>query len=87
MVTAPLLSVAFAAKVSTLFVLSMKSPIPAGDTGSADTVTVNGSADPCSTVAVTVLEPSFSETESGVRTSVTIGAASVRHTVTLSPAT
>ena len=87
MVTAPLLSVAFAAKVRTLFVLSMKSPVPAGDTGSADTVTVNGSADPCSTVAVTVLEPPFSEIESGVNTNVTFGAASVRHTLTLSPTT
>ena len=66
MVTVPVLTVAFAAKVRTLLVLSMKSPVPAG--GTVDTVTVNGSADACSTVAVTVLEPPFSEIESGVNT-------------------
>ena len=89
MVTVPVLTVAFAAKVRTLFALIVKSRSWAGDTASADTVTVNSvSVDPCSTVAVTVLEleAPLSEIESGVSTSVTIGAESVRHTMTLSPA-
>ena len=86
-VTVPVLSVAFAAKVRTVFVLTLKSLATAGSTAAADTVTVNGSADPSATVAVTAVDPPFSSIESGVSTSVTGGAASVRHTGTLSSTT
>ena len=87
MVTVPVLWTAFAAKVRTLLALSSKSPAAAGDTASADTATVNAVSTACSTVAVTVLEleEPLSEIESGVSTSVTVGAESVRHTMTLSP--
>ena len=86
-VTVPVLSVAFAAKVRIVFELIRKSSFTAGSSAAADTVTVNASADPSAAVAVTVVVPSFSVIESGVRTSVTGGAASVRHTGTLSPDT
>ena len=87
MVTVPVLVVEFAGNVRILFVLSVKSPATAGETASADTVTVNAESTACSRVAVTVLEleEPLSEIESGVSTSVTTGAVSVRHTMTLSP--
>ncbi len=72
-VTDPVLSVAFAAKLRVVFELSVKSSAAALAPGAADTVTVNGALDAELTVAVTVLLPPFSEIESGVRISVTVG--------------
>ena len=59
-VTVPVLVVAPAATVSTLFALSVKSPSTAGATAAADTVTVVASLEARSRVAVTVLMPPFS---------------------------
>ena len=85
MVTAPLLVVAFAAKLRTVLSLSVKSAATAGDSASADTETSNASGTPCVTVAVTVLTPPSSEIEAGFSTSDTLGAESVTHTLTVSP--
>ena len=69
--TTPVLSVAFAAKLSTWFELSLKSSSVAGSTGSADTVTVKGTGEAGDTVAVTVIHPAFSRGSSLLRCSVT----------------
>ena len=73
-VTAPVLVVEPATIVSSRFVLNSKSPVVAGDTAVADTVTVAASPIALLSAAVTVLTPPFSSTDEGVSTSVTVGA-------------
>ena len=75
-VTVPVLEVLPAAIVSSLFVDIVKSPATAGLTALAETVTVTAALDAPDSVAVTVLDPPFSEIEDGVSTSVTVGAPS-----------
>ena len=75
-VTSPELAVAFAAKVSVVAELSVKSPATAGDTAVAATVTVTATADCRSSTAVTVAIPPFSETDDGDSDSVTCGVSS-----------
>ena len=72
-VTSPVLSVASAAKLRTLFELTVKSAAVAGATGVAATVTVNGVADGSGAVAVTTDSPPFSSIERGVKTNSTLG--------------
>ena len=55
---------------------SMKSPLTAGGTGLAETVTVKASEEASLSIAVTVLLPPFSEIESELRLSVTVGVVS-----------
>ena len=87
MVTVPVLSVALAAKLRVLFVLSVKSLDVAGCTAAAATVTANGVLEALVTDAVTVLTPPLSPIDSGVSFSVTRGEVSIRHTGTRSPTT
>ena len=72
-VTVPVLVVAPAAIDSVLAVERLKSPATAGLTAVAETVTVTAWLDALDNVAVTVLDPPFSEIEDGLRTSVTVG--------------
>ena len=72
-VTVPVLVVEPAAIVSVVFVDKLKSPDTAGLTAVAETVTVTAALDVPDSVAVTVLEPPFSEIEDGLSTSVTVG--------------
>ena len=72
-VTVPLLRVAFAAKLKVV-PSSSKSPATAGDTASANTVTVNACHEAGDAVAVTVPTPPFSLIEPGESDSVTTGA-------------
>ena len=71
-VTVPVLVVDPAAIVS-VDPVSVKSPATAGDTGAADTVTVSARLDSSLSVAVTVLEPPFSEMDDELSTSDTLG--------------
>ena len=71
-VTAPVLFVALAAKLSVV-PASMKSPATAGETADVDTVTVKASDEAGETIAVTVLTPSSSLIICGVSNSVTTG--------------
>ena len=86
-VTVPVLRVAFAAKRSTRFVLSAKSPAVAGATGVAEIVTVKATGGAGDTVAVTVTGCSDSKTRSLLSCSVTSSpggiAAASRFTVTV----
>ena len=75
-VTSPVLSVAFSAKLSVVFELS--STPSAGET---DTSTVNAVAWACGIVAVTVLVPPFSSIEAGVNTSLTRGLVTLSKTI------
>ena len=70
-VTVPVLAVAPAAMVSVLLVESVKSPATAGETAAADTVTVTAALDAADSVAVTVLDPPFSEIDAGDSSRVT----------------
>ena len=72
-VTVPLLAVLPAAIVSVLLADKLKSPDTAGLTALAETVTVTAALDAEDSVAVTVLDPPFSEIEDGLNTSVTVG--------------
>ena len=72
-VTTPVLVVAPAAMVSTLFVLSVKSSATAGEIAVASTVTVVVALDSPLNVAVTVLTPPLSLMDDGVKTNVTLG--------------
>ena len=74
--TVPVLVVSPAAIVSVVPVC-VKSPDTAGDSAEAVTITVTSSLDLRFSVAVTVLEPPFSEISSGARTRVTVGVASL----------
>ena len=73
MVTVPVLTVAFAAKLSTRLALRVKSAATADAFAAAATVTVYGSGDATDAVAVTVLTPLFSEMEAGSSFSVSVG--------------
>ena len=75
-VTSPVLAVAFAAKVSVVAALSVKSPAVAGGTAAAATVTVTATDDCRSSTAVTVDTPPFSVIGDGVSTSDACGASS-----------
>ena len=72
-VTVPVLAVLPAAIVSVVLVDKLKSPDTAGLTALAETVTVTAALDAEDSVAVTVLDPPFSEIEDGLNTSVTVG--------------
>ena len=75
-VTSPVLTVAFAAKVSVVAALSVKSPADAFAPAAAATVTVTAADDCRSSTAVTVATPPFSEIGDGDGTSVTCGVSS-----------
>ena len=62
--------------VSVLFSVSVKSPLTAGLTAAADTVTVVAALETPDSVAVTVVEPPFSGIELFDSASVTVGVAS-----------
>ena len=74
--TVRVLVVSPAAIVKVSFVLSVKSSATAGETSVADTTSVTFSLDTPLSVAVTVVESPFSEIESGLSTSDTVGVAS-----------
>ena len=76
MVTVPVLLVSPAAIVSVLLVDSVKSPLTAGLTGAADTVTVVAALETADSVAVTVLSPPFSGIELFDSARVSVGVAS-----------
>ena len=86
-VTVPVLSVRYAAKLSVVASLSVKSAAVAGSTGCAATVTVYGSVNAAVAVAVTRLTPPSSAIASGASRSVTDGipSSSVIVTVRCSP--
>ena len=73
MVTVPVLVCEPAAMVSVRFVLRLKSDDVAGDTGVAETVSVTASVDAALSVAVTVVEPPFSEIDDELKVSDTVG--------------
>ena len=75
-VTAPVLVVAPAAMVSVLLVLRLKSEDVAGETAVAETVSVTASVETALSVAVTAVEPPFSEIDEEPRTRETVGALS-----------
>ena len=75
-ITVPVLDVEPAAIDSVLFVDRLKSPDTAGLTALAETVTVTAAVAAEDSVAVTVLDPPFSEIEDGLSTSVTVGVSS-----------
>ena len=77
MVTWPVLCVAPSAKLSVGFALSSKSAGTAGAFGCADTVTANGAAAACDTVAVTRLTPPSSAISCSDSASTTRGGPSV----------
>ena len=62
--------------VSAVFALSSKSPASAGETASAETVTVTGSPAASLRVAVTVASPPSSEMDEELISRLTVGAAS-----------
>ena len=86
-VTVPVLTVSHAAMVRTVFSLKVKSEVVAGDTGSAETVTVVSSLDAGSSDAVTVADPPLSDIDALFESaSVTTGVASSSVLVTDTPA-
>ena len=82
-VTVPVLAVAFAAMVSVVSPLRLKSPSTAPDaaTAAAATVTVTASLDVPLSAALTVATPPFSETDDDDSTSETVGAPSSSRSV------
>ena len=75
-VTVPVLAVSPAAMVSVVLSLSVKSSATAGSTGAAETVSVTASLDTALSVAVTVVEPSFSPIDEVPSANDTVGVAS-----------
>ena len=75
-VTVPVLAIEPAAIVSVLLVESVKSPETAGFTAAADTVTVTAALDAALRLAVTVLDPPFSEIDEGLSARLTVGVSS-----------
>ena len=86
-VTVPVLVVAPAVIVNSLFTLSVKSAATAGDTAAADTVTLTAVCHTPLSVAVTEIESPPSEIESALKTSVTLGGPSLSVIVTVAPVT
>ena len=82
-VTVPLPVVCVAGMVRVVFPPSEKSAATAGSTGAAEISIVVSSLEGWSSVAVTVLEPPFSEIAAGDRVSITVGVASSSSIVTV----